>query len=81
MSTEREIKLRKLNAFRRNLPHVTGAALAAIMQEINENGLPDLLGRKQITEATHQKMSEVTPCGSMLISVKVVGQTSKQCRC
>ena len=39
--SDRPTKLRKLNDFRRRLPHCTASALAAILADIKEHGLPD----------------------------------------
>ena len=38
---DRSAKLRKLNDFRRRLPHCTASALSAILAEVNENGVQD----------------------------------------
>ena len=38
---DRAAKLRKLNAFRRKLPHCSASALGAILKEIKQHGVPE----------------------------------------
>jgi hypothetical protein len=52
MATERAAKLRRLNDFRRSVPHVTATALAAICGAIEEHGMPDAHSRNAIRAAT-----------------------------
>jgi len=78
MADARSSKLRKLNQFRRALPHVSASALASLLEEISDHGVPDLAQscraetvRKMLIEATALDMSAVTPYGPMLIDVYV----------
>lgn len=62
---ERPAKLRRLNAFRRSMPHVTASALSAILKAAAADELPALASRRDIREATQAVMSDVTPYGTI----------------
>ena len=74
MSHPREAKLRKLNDFRRQLPHVTASALAAILGEVAAHGVPESHSRQDLSSSTAAVMQEATPYGPLLIDVDVVGK-------
>ena len=69
---DRSAKLRKLNSFRRSLPHCTASALSAILAEVNENGVPDGVhtseeyARKSLRQARDLQNKEMTPYGPIL---------------
>lgn len=69
---ERADKLRRLNLFRRSLPHVSASALSAILEEVARTGLPDMRSRHSLHEATVAEISADTPYGSLLMSVPLV---------
>ena len=71
---ERQQKLRRLNDFRRALPHVSSSALSALLKEVEAHGCPELHGRSHVHEATVAEMNADTPYGSMLVDLDVVGR-------
>jgi hypothetical protein len=68
---DRPTKLRKLNAFRRQLPHVTASALGAILAAVATHGLPDLHTRDDLRQARDLQAAAVTPYGPILQTVEV----------
>lgn len=68
---ERAEKLRRLNVFRRSLPHISASALAAVLDEVARSGIPDLRSRYHCQEATALELLGDTPYGPLLTSVKV----------
>ena len=68
----REAKLRRLNEFRRELPHVSASALAAILQEIAEHGAPELHSRQDMHRATMAEMEADTPYGPLLMDLELI---------
>jgi len=71
---ERHAKLRKLDAFRRNLPHISASALSKVLEECAKGSLPEVHNRRALSEAAHQGMSDETPYGKLLISVDVTAK-------
>jgi len=69
---ERSCKLRRLDDFRRKVPHVSATALASILKEAREHGIPEISDRRAIREARDEQMQEVTPYGSALMELPVV---------
>ena len=67
---DRATKLRKLNAFRRRLPHASASALAAIIADIKRNGIPDG-DRNSMMEARNLICKEWDRYGSVLQSITV----------
>ncbi len=65
---DRPSKLRKLDRFRRSLPHVTAAALAAILLAVQQTGLPELgADRNNYREARNQQaLNADTPYGPIM---------------
>ena len=51
MIEPRRAKLRKLDAFRRNLPHMSASALAAVLEAVDKEGIPDIHHRHALREA------------------------------
>lgn len=71
---ERPQKLRRLNAFRRQLPHVTAAALSAIVRKIAQEGVPDVLDRNAMREARDfENLMEYTPYGPVIQKLELAG--------
>ena len=69
---ERPEKLRKLETFRRRLPHVSASALSEVLDLIDREGVPDLHTRKQIREARNLQCSEITPFGPIIQDMEMV---------
>ena len=68
----RESKLRRLNDFRRALPHVSASALASLLEEIAEHGAPELRSRQDMHRATLAEMSKDTPYGPLMTDVELI---------
>ena len=69
---DRPTKLRKLNAMRRRLPHMSVSAMSALMREMQRDGVPEMhLGRKVFREARDLEAGEVTPLGPLLQPIAV----------
>jgi len=64
--SDRAAKLRRLNAFRRALPHCSATALAAVLDEVERAGIPDGHSRHALGEATSLELSSETPYGILL---------------
>ena len=75
MADERSVKLRKLNAFRRSVPHVSGSALAAILDEVEQSGLPELHSRWDLQKATTMELDHETPYGNICDSLKLAAKS------
>ena len=72
---DRAAKLRKLNDFRRRLPHCTASALSAILSDVRKHGLPECgLDRNRLREARDLQNSEPTPFGPILQTAAVIGK-------
>ena len=71
---EREAKLRKLNAFRRQLPHISASGLEAVLSAVKNQGLPDLDSRDNMREARDLENKTDTPFGPILQHIDVVGK-------
>ena len=67
----REAKLRRLNAFRRSLPHISASALSAVLTEVDKSGIPDAHCRSSMKRATALLINEVTPYGPMLVDLPI----------
>lgn len=65
---DRSSKLRKLDGWRRNLPFCSAAALAAVLDSVTKDGVPDLgHDRKNIREARNEMtLKTETPYGCVL---------------
>ena len=68
-------KLRRLNAVRRSIPHISASALSALLSEIEAHGIPELHNRKQIKEATSAIVKQDTPYGQILLPADVITKT------
>jgi len=67
---DRPDKLRRLDGFRRRVPHVSASALASILHEI-EDDRPEVYDRKSIRDARDQRVTEPTPYGPILSTVPI----------
>lgn len=77
MAEERSAKRRRLTSMRRSLPHMSASALAAVLAEIHEHGLPERISRWDIGKATQELMEEPTPYGPLLQSIELVSTSGK----
>ena len=72
---ERNAKLRKLNDFRRSLPHCSASAFSAILEAARADGIPEgQLTRKALRAARNQQNLEATPFGPTLQTISLVGK-------
>ena len=69
---ERASKLRRLEALRRDNPHVSASALSALLEDIEQNGMPDLTGKKHVKEARDYTLDQHKAYGPMLETVQLV---------
>ena len=69
---DRPAKLKKLNDFRRRLPHVTASALSAILEDLKKNGIPEgNTDRNALREARNLQNSKATKFGAVLQTLDV----------
>ncbi|CAK0843742.1 unnamed protein product [Prorocentrum cordatum] len=73
MAEPREAKLRKLDAFRRRLPHLSASALSQLLTELVRDAaiVPELYARTAIRQARDVVNNEPTPFGPIHRSVNV----------
>ena len=69
MAEERRAKLRRLDEFRRRVPHVSASALAAICQAIDADGMPELHDRAAMRAARDQVVASETPYGPVIQTI------------
>jgi hypothetical protein len=69
--SERQSKLRRLEKFRRAIPHVSANALSAILSEVNLHGMPDLTHRQGMREARNFTVDQNTYYGTLLQDVSL----------
>ena len=69
---DRAAKLRKLNAFRRKLPHCSASALGAILKEIKQHGVPEgATSRDAFRDARDLQNHTATPFGAIVQTLAV----------
>ena len=71
---DRPAKLRKLNAFRRCLPHTSASALAEMFALVEKEGVPELHNRKHMQESRDLICNEPTPFGPTVQHMQLVGK-------
>ncbi|CAE7782389.1 unnamed protein product [Symbiodinium sp. CCMP2592] len=72
-SASKKQKLDHLDAFRRGFPFVSCSALAAILNKVEQEGVPELHGRKNIKQAVLEKIAAMAgDCGSLLKQLTAV---------
>ena len=69
---ERRAKLARLNDFVRTKPACSASAMAAILKDVKQNGLPDLIDRNAIREARNDFVNEPTDYGPILDSITCI---------
>ena len=62
-------KYRRLDRIRRALPHASISAVAGILKEIDEHGLPEVRSRSALARATASQLLRPTPYGDLLVHV------------
>jgi hypothetical protein len=73
MADNRPEKLRRLNNFRRHIPHASASALSAMLEEVRATGLPDLMNRNHMREARDLETHLQTPYGTIHQHVRLPG--------
>ena len=63
---ERATKLQKLNLLRRSVPNCSKSSLEEIVKHIAEYGIPEMSGRKQMTEAAQKDLAKYDAYGPLL---------------
>ena len=76
----RASKLRKVNRFRRALPHVSASALSAILDAVDRDGVPAAHARKDLREARNIVTTDDTPFGPILKYMDVIGTSGENKR-
>jgi hypothetical protein len=66
--SDRGKKLRRLERFRRSVPHVTCSALSAILKEAR-NGIPEVADRMAIQEARDLQSHQNTEYGKLIVEI------------
>ena len=78
MVQESAATARKLNAFRRRLPHCSASALGAILQAVKDTGLPEGgVGRGALRDARDYQCNEETSYGSLIEHIWVKTSTGE----
>ena len=73
MMDDRAAKLRRLNSFRRRLPHCSARALAAILKDVKDNGMPEGgTSRGVFKDARNLQNATQTPWGKTLQTISVI---------
>ena len=67
----RAAKLRRLDAFRRSVPHVSASALAAVLDEVERSGMPEAHSRWDLGQAAALELKEHTPHGAVLVQLEL----------
>ena len=69
---ERASKARKLNAFRRRLPHCSASARGAVLRAVKDTGLPEGdVGRGALRKARDDQCNASTPYGTLIENIIV----------
>jgi len=71
--SDRISKLRRLNDFRRKVPFASQRALEAMFEDIRSNGLPELIRRHDMQEASDLMFSDHSVYGDLLANTTLVG--------
>ena len=64
-NSSRPSKLQRLNAFRRSVPFVSQSALAAVLEEVDKHGLPELHSRNHMKQATTLELAKLDAYGPL----------------
>ena len=77
-SNSRPAKLRKLNNLRTKVPHLTATALAGVLDEIQQHGVPELHGRMHVAEACDEELAQHDFYGPLITTVPAVAEKPGQ---
>ena len=69
---ERSATLRRINDFRRSKAHCSASALAQILKDIKDNGVPELTDRRDFREARDLVVTAEGHYGPILQSIECV---------
>ena len=75
MADRRNAKLQKLEQFRRNLPHISASALAAVLATAEKEGIPERHSRHDIRHARDNECNIATPFGPLIQELDLVSNT------
>ena len=76
---DRKAKLKKLNEFRRGMPHCSASALSAILTGINKHGIPEgVTDRRAFRSARDLQNTAATPYGPILQTILVFDKDDKE---
>ena len=70
---DRAQKLGRLQRLRRSVPHVSASALAAVLAEVERDGVPELRSRKHMMEATEAEILVDGPYGKLITEIELIG--------
>ena len=75
VAMDREAKLRRLNDFRRAMPHCSASALSAIIAGIKDKGVPEgKTDRNAFREARNIQCNAMTPVGPLIQRITLIGK-------
>ena len=75
--SSRDAKLRRLEEIKTKVPQVSAAALAGLLQEIDDHGAPDLHQRKHVRECTEKALNCHNSYGSLVSDCILQGKDNK----
>lgn len=75
---DREAKLRRVEAVRRRLPHVSASALSSILAEVQQHGIPEAHGRRDLQQARDLVADADTPFGRVQRMYQMDGHGGKK---
>ena len=75
--SSRDAKLRRLEEIKRKVPQVSAAALAGLLQEIDDHGAPDLHQRKHVRECAEKALNCHNSYGSLVSECILQGTDNK----
>ena len=62
---DRAAKLRRLETFRRKLPHISQTALHSVLDEVQRSGVPETHSRRSVYRAREEDAHQLTPYGPL----------------
>jgi len=70
---EQTAKLRRLDALRRRLPHITASGISSFLKDIKANGIPDVsTSRVALWRAAQVATMEATPYGLLIVTLALM---------
>jgi hypothetical protein len=80
MSEDQVSKKRRLNNFRRSLPHVSAPALSAVLEEVSQGGMPELTSKWELGTATSEELEANTPYGKVSGEAELIAKSGGMLR-